>query len=317
MSGSQSDMRSEPIDEMLLIKYLLGDLSEEEQVRVEDRAFADADYRGALEAVEADLIDAYVRGELLPAERRGFERRFLISPQRRKKVAFARDLARVVAEAKAAESASSIRLSAWQALLRLVRGWNPVLQFAAGLAVLIFVVGSSLLAIQGVAMRSRVAVLETQRHDLQARTEELQRQLGEEQARAGSLAAQLQQQQKAGGAPVPLVASLVLLPGLSRAESRREQLVLNPSAQIAHIEIQLEPGDNYPRFRAELRTLRGEEVLIRGSLPRRRATAGYSVSFDVPASALAEGQYELALKGLLNDQSLQDVGYYYFGVQKQ
>jgi hypothetical protein len=193
-----------------------------------------------------------------------------------------------------------------------------VLQFAAGLAVLIFVVGSSLLAIQRVAMRSRVAVLETQRRDLQARTEELQRQLGQEQARAGSLAAQLQQQQqKAGGAPVPLVASLVLPPGLSRAESRREQLVLNPSAQIAHIEIQLEPGDNYPRFRAELRTLRGEEVLVRGSLPRRRATAGYSVSFDVPATALAEGQYELALKGLLNDQSLQDVGYYYFSVQKQ
>jgi hypothetical protein len=315
--SSQSNMRSEPIDETLLVKYLLGDLSEEEQVRVEDRAFADADYRGALEAAEADLIDAYVRGELLPAERRGFERRFLVSPQRRKKVAFARDLATVTAEAKAAERASSLRLSPWQTLIRLMRGWNPALQFAAGLAALIVVVGASLLAFQNTAMRSRVAVLESQRRDLQTRTEELQRQLGEEQARAGSLDSQLRQQQTSGTTLPPVIASLVLLPGLSRAESRREQLVLNPSAQIAHIEIQLEPRDDYPRFRAELRTLSGDEVLIRGSLPRRAATPGYTVSFDVPASALPTGQYELALKGILNDQSVQDIGYYYFTVQKQ
>ncbi len=85
---------------------------------------------------------------------------------------------------------------------------------------------------------------------------------------------------------------------------------------VAHIEIQLEPRDDYPRFRAELRTLSGEEVLIRGSLPRRAGTAGYTVSLDVPASALAMGQYELALKGILNDQSTQDIGYYYFSVQK-
>jgi len=303
---------------MLLVKYLLGDLSEDEQVRVEDRAFADADYRRALDAAEADLIDAYVRGELLPVERRAFERRFLISPQRRKKVAFARDLAIVAAEAKAAESETFIRLSAWQTLVRFVRGWNPALQFAAGLAALIVVAGASLLAFQYAGMRSRVAVLETQRHNLETRTEELQRQLGEEQARAGNLAAEVRQQQTAGVTPPQsLIASLVLLPGLSRSESRREQLVLNPSTQIAHIEIQLEPRDDYPRFRAELRTIGGDEVLIRGNLPRRAATSGYTVSVDVPASALAMGQYELALKGILNDQSLQDIGYYYFSVQKQ
>src|SRR5580765_4200045 len=104
MSGSKTDMPSEPMDELLLVKYLLGDLSQEEQVQVEDRAFADPDYLVMLQAVEVDLIDAYVNGDLSPAERRGFERQFLVSPERRKKVAFARDLARVAAEAKAAEA---------------------------------------------------------------------------------------------------------------------------------------------------------------------------------------------------------------------
>ena len=114
-----------------------------------------------------------------------------------------------------------------------------------------------------------------------------------------------------------MIASLVLVSGVSRAESGREQLLLNPSAQIAHIEIQLEPRDDYPRFRAELRTIGGEEVLVRGNLARGGTAASNTVSLDVPASALAAGQYELALKGVLNDQSVQDIGYYYFTVRKQ
>src|SRR5436309_418192 len=166
MSGGKLHMRSEGIDEKLLVKYLLGNLSEEEQVQVEDRAFTDADYLGALEAAEADLIDAYVNGELPVSERRGFERRFLSSPQRRRKLEFARALARVASEMSTAESASPERLSAWQSLVSLVRGWNPALQFAAGLAALICVAGASWLTIENAAMRSRVAALEAQRRDL-------------------------------------------------------------------------------------------------------------------------------------------------------
>jgi hypothetical protein len=301
---------------MSLVKYLLGDLPEAEQASVEDRALADVNYRSALDAAEADLIDAYVRDELSSAERRAFEQRFLGSPQRRRKVAFARDLALVAAETRAAERDSSTRLSAWRALAALVRGWNPALQLAATLAALICVVGASLIVFQNTQLRSRVASLESHGRDLQARTENLQRQLGDEQARAGNLAAQLQQQQAASVARASFVASLVLLPGLTRADSRREQLVLNSSAQIAHIEIQLEPRDDYPRFRAELRTLSGEEILTRGNLPKRVAGAGFVVSFDVPATALPSGQYELTLRAL-SDQSAQEIGYYYFSVQKQ
>ena len=82
--------------ERLLVKYLLGELSEEEQVRVEDRALTDPSYLAEIEAAEADLVDAYVRGKLPPDSLLGFERRFLSSPSRRSKVEFAKALARVV-----------------------------------------------------------------------------------------------------------------------------------------------------------------------------------------------------------------------------
>src|SRR5947209_18772521 len=91
-------MRAPHVEETLLIRYLLGKLNDDEQAQVEDRAFADPDYLGALEATEADLIDAYVRNELPKSDRGAFERQFLGSPSRRSKVAFASTFFRVAAE---------------------------------------------------------------------------------------------------------------------------------------------------------------------------------------------------------------------------
>ena len=90
--------------EKLLVSYLLGELSEEEQVRVEDRAFNDPSYLAEIEAAEADLVDAYVSGELPPDLLPGFERRFLRSPNRRSKVEFAEALARIVVGSKSSPS---------------------------------------------------------------------------------------------------------------------------------------------------------------------------------------------------------------------
>ena len=87
-----------PLNEGFIVRYLLGDLSEQEQIEVEDRAFSDPYYLQNILAVEADLIDEYVRGGLLENQRRQFETRFLASSERRQKVEFARALARVAGE---------------------------------------------------------------------------------------------------------------------------------------------------------------------------------------------------------------------------
>ena len=302
-------MPSERVDETLLVKYLLGNLPETEQARVEDRAFADADYMSALEASEADLIDTYVRGGLSTSERRAFEQRFLTSPSRRSKVEFARALAKV-----AAESAESQHRVARPSFIDLFRAWNPALRLATAFTALLCIAGTSWLMYQNAAMRLHIANLETHRRDLETQEQTLRRQLAEEQTRPANSAAGQQQQQSALPAAV---ASLVLFPGLSRAATQVERLVLTPTTQMARIEIQLEDRDDYPRFRAELRTRRGEEVLTRGNLTRRRVAAGYSVAFEVPASALTAGGYELSLKGVAGDGNVVDIAYHYFSVRKQ
>jgi len=303
MNGGKSHMPSQRVDETVLVKYLLGNLAEPQEIEVEDRAFADAEYLSALETVEADLIDAYVRGELPASDRRQFELRFLTSPNRRSKVEFARALATVASESQVAR-----RPAAREVLSSLVRGWSPTLQFAAGLAAMIFVAGVSWLIVQNAAMRSRVGRLEADRRASETREQTLRQQL----------AAQSQKQQPPAPqvAPSPAVASLVLLPGLTRSEGRVERLSLNSSVQIVHVTIQLEARDDYLRFRVEVRTRGGREVLTMENLPKRRSDAGYSVSFDLPASALSGGEYEMALKGIYKEKDIRDVGYYYFSAAR-
>lgn len=297
-------------EESLLARYLLGDLTEDEQVQVENRAFADGNYMATLEAVEADLIDAYVRGELSTPERLRFERLFLAAPSRRRKVDFARALASVADETKAAEPARHEGRPAWPSLGELIRGWSPARQLVIAMASLLLVAGVSWLAVENARVRSRVAALEAQQTSLR-------QQLGEEQGRAAALAAQVQKESGPRQTSPLAIASLVLLPGLSRAESAREQLVLRPSAQLARIEIQLEARDDYPRFRVELRTRSGAEVLTQSNLPRSRTQAGPAVSIEVPASALVSGDYELTLKGVTGNGTTPDIGFYYFSVQKR
>jgi hypothetical protein len=90
-------MRDDSSSDAQLVRYLLGDLTEQEQGEIEERAFRDQHYLLEIEAVECDLIDDYVRGALSEYQRRQFEERFFASADRRRKLKFARALG-VIAE---------------------------------------------------------------------------------------------------------------------------------------------------------------------------------------------------------------------------
>src|SRR4029078_3725447 len=127
-------------NEKLIARYLLGELSEEQQVEIEDRAFADKDYVASITAVENDLIDEYVRHELSDADRRKFESRFLASAERRKRVEFAKALSQVPQVAKKTQPASW----SWrESLYAFISGLNPAARFAFAAAMLVLLVGGA------------------------------------------------------------------------------------------------------------------------------------------------------------------------------
>jgi len=70
----------------VLMQYLLGELSTADRENVEKQYFVNQDVWDALNAAEDDLIDSYVYGRLSRHEQEQFERHFLASPQKRKRV---------------------------------------------------------------------------------------------------------------------------------------------------------------------------------------------------------------------------------------
>ena len=75
--------------ENLIRKYLLGELAETDQAALEQELLID---RGKFErvwAVENELVDSYVRGEMSRADRKLFESHYLASPLHRERVAIA------------------------------------------------------------------------------------------------------------------------------------------------------------------------------------------------------------------------------------
>ena len=69
-----------------MTRYLLGELPEPEAARFEDQYSADETLFEDLTAMEAELIDAYVHGELTPERRNRFETKYLASARQRQKV---------------------------------------------------------------------------------------------------------------------------------------------------------------------------------------------------------------------------------------
>jgi hypothetical protein len=75
-----------------LVRYLLGSLPEEESQHLDERSIADDDFAERLKAIETDLIDAYVAGELTPDERIRFEAVYAAAAEGRARIDFARAL---------------------------------------------------------------------------------------------------------------------------------------------------------------------------------------------------------------------------------
>jgi hypothetical protein len=88
------DVKSGTPDEQLLVRYLLGELPEEECTEIEHLCLEREEIFEQLEAVKAELTDYYVRGVLVGRRRKEFEKRLLNSADRAKEIQFARLLAR-------------------------------------------------------------------------------------------------------------------------------------------------------------------------------------------------------------------------------
>src|SRR5215218_530016 len=152
-------------NETVIAQYLLGELPEEQQVEIEDRAFSDKAYVASITAVENDLIDEYVRGELAVADQQRFESRFLASAERRKRVEFAKALRTVVSESTGPEKKVVQTAKTWswrESLYAFINGLNPAARLAFVAAAILLVVGAAWLFVETLRLRRQVTQLQAQ-----------------------------------------------------------------------------------------------------------------------------------------------------------
>jgi anti-sigma factor RsiW len=318
-------------NEKLIAQYLLGDLPEEQQVEIEDRAFQDKEYLAAITAVENDLIDEYVRQELSETERRKFEAKFLASAERRKRVDFAKAFVKVAAESSAVEKTKikPSRVSWRDSFEAFIRGLNPAARLAFAVAVLLIMLGGAWLMTETLRLRGQLTQLQAKN---QTERQSLQQQVETERRRSEELAARLNQEKQqreqseeslrqlsetaetTNSTPRPIVATFTLLPGLARGEDKKPKLLLPKDARLVRLQIGIDPEEPYKTFSAELRTVAGRQIWTRDNLTASARRGARAIGLTLPATVLKPGDYELKVSGVAQGGRTEDVGFYYFAV---
>jgi anti-sigma factor RsiW len=132
-------------DNKELRQYLLGDLTQPAQQRVEQRLLTEDDFFEELLLGEEELIDDYVGGNLSVEDRLKFERHFLSTPERHRQLRFARAFRRyaarsnerVVGESAKAQALAPTPQPTWAERFRAFwNSWTWALRPAVAVAML-------------------------------------------------------------------------------------------------------------------------------------------------------------------------------------
>jgi len=318
-----------------MTRYLLGELSEAEQARLEERYFTDAQTFEQLAQLETELIDSYARGRLPPQKRERFERAYLVNPDRRARLRFGEALAAKldkIAAARVADQSSVRAASWWQRLSSLLGGGQRALAVSMALALLLLSSVSVWLFIRGERLRQDLARTHDAQTAQEQREREAQQQLAGERTRTQELTAELERTrteptpQPKPAAPespaptlsTPAVASLVLIAGGARGvdTSAAPTLVIPKGTQQVRLQLKLRENE-YQSYQLALQAVGGTEIFNRQHFKPQTNRSGASFIFTLPASKVGAGDYILMLRGYTPSGELEDVSQSLFRVEKK
>ena len=301
-------------DDQLLVRYLLGSLAEDETERLDELSVADDQFAEHLKAVEHDLVDAYVKGELSGDTLDRFTTHYLSSPATQDKIRFAEALLTYQRRAAPAPAARVRRF----AVLRLAPQWGWAV------AALVFLGATGYLFVENNRLRHQMIDARATRAALETRGQELQRQVTEQRSvnaetarELAQVRASLAQRPDAGAANQPasqtVVASFVLLP--PRRDAGDTLIIAFPAGTEAvtlHVDLE---SDDFPIYRADVKDSATAQIIWHGSdlraAPRGRER---SLSITLDASVLKPRTYTVDVTGVPARGAPQSVGSYPFRV---
>jgi hypothetical protein len=97
-----------------------------------------------------------------------------------------------------------------------------------------------------------------------------------------------------------------------------KKLYLPSGARMLKLRLKLKGEVEYKSYQVALLTAEGSERWSQDMLQAQRTGPSRSIVLSLPARVLAEGDYELRLKGQAADGTLEETGdYYYLSIRRK
>jgi hypothetical protein len=334
-------MNKQIYNKEMLVQYLLGSLSEDETDRLDELSFVDDEFAERLSAVENDLVDTYVRGELSSQKLERFDSYYLASPNRREKVKIARAFQ---IHAERAVTTGHVVFAPGHALTdtpfpqwTLLPGFLTIPRLVLTAAAILALVGAGWMVFELSRLRSQVDQAQASRIALERREKEL-KELLERQQRASSatekelerirqekdlLERQMASERQIAKSRFPVLPAnpniaTFKLAAPTRTVGQVTAIPLPPGTDYVVLQIELEP-DDYPGYNATLLTLPGKMPAgwKRERLKSRSTGESKVIDITIPATLLKSQDYILEVTGISDRGVAEGERGYSFRVVKQ
>lgn len=306
-----SPVSGAPDDEHLR-RYLLGSLPPEESERLDELSITDGDVAARLRAVEHDLVDAYVSGELSGDLLDRLRSHYLSSPANRSHVTFAATLHRY--QQTAAQTPAHSFRSPWSAA-RWGLAAAAILALAAGY-----------LLTDNIRLRSDVSRAAQAAAQAQERERQLQAQLTEARSVNADTSRELARARESATPPSTRTDSLrpsgagvlaFTLRPATRGPDSVPAVVIPAATESLRLRLPLEM-DDHPRYQAVLKNASGTtEVWRSGDLQSTADRSARILSVTIPARLVQAGFYTIEIGGVPASGSVEFLSSYPFRVVLQ
>ncbi|HYJ87468.1 MAG TPA: hypothetical protein VEW46_15515 [Pyrinomonadaceae bacterium] len=300
--------------EQLLKKFLVGQLSEDEQAAVEDRIISDDDFFERLLVIEDEMIDAYTGGELSAGERKLFEAHFHSAPHNLERLEFANTLRQFLVERQS--ESNRVGAQSWWRMFPDFRFNRPV-AWATAMVLVAVAFGAIWIFI------SRTRIDEGNQRVLNQPSPPGPAQVVPQKDNVTEPDKALvtptppsvpsPSLQKNSTEPArPVTATFILTPGLSRDAGSARDLIISPATTQIQLRLPLEQGTSadFKNYRVLLSLADGEPVWSGVAKPAGDRTLGV----NLPARLFQRGDYVLELKGVAAAGNSESVAEYSFRI---
>jgi len=324
-----------PDSTALEVRYLLGELSEEEERNFESRYFANDQLFEELQIAESEVIDAYVSDRLPAQARKHLEQRLAKSPRLRERVAFARTFAGAIPDVRLdqlpvgpAELPSPNvnppvipspvpTLPSWKGLFKGLFELQPALTIALTACVVLILLGGAAVIVQSVRLRRESQRLVAERAAIEREREELNRIAAEQNTRIAGRTSELEAQQRRNAEESARIEEL------RQSEKQKEgsNQQKSPTPTMATLvlyagslrsgggpeEVKIPPGArelplklvleaaDYQSYNVVIKDAQKNEILGKTGL---RLRAGKTLFLKVPTTKLTPGNYYVDVSGV-------------------